>query len=488
MMYSPHPSHPLPNGTSARLRLCAVFMSLVFLLSLGALPAAQAQQYGTSVGGGDHGGDGGRRGGGGGIGTGIAIGIGTAIIINEAAKAAEKNKRKKKKTTPARATRKKPVKRKTRQVRKTPAAPRMPVSIPDFASGEILLAFAPNASDDDINLFMLQFGLTQVSETRFAIINQRIVRARVPDGLAPERVLQIANDPRVSVQPNYFYVPAQNARQSAPQYALAKLGVPKAHETSQGQGVLVAVIDSGVDSSHPALVGAVIEEYTSVDGKAKTDNAHGTAVASIIAARKGMTSVAPQAQIISVTAFARDAKLRRTVANSFDLLKGIDYVVGKGAKILNLSFTGPRDPLMQSALAVIAQRGMVIVAAAGNRGPKAPPAFPGAYQEVIAATATDANDMLYENANRGDYVSIAAPGVDVFAAGKKKSYGLKSGTSMAAAYVSGSVALMLQARPQLSGSAVFERLAASAKDLGDAGKDPAFGYGLIDVARAVNSN
>lgn len=464
-------------------RLLTLIVSVLFFAGLSAGSIAQAQHYGNEMGGGGGGGRGGGGGGGGAIG--IGIGIGTAIIINEAAKAAAKNK-KKKKAAPVRATRKRPAKRKTRQVKKPTPAPIVPVAIPDFLSGEILLAFAPDTSDADLTQFVLEYGLRPVSDTTIAILNQRILRATIPGGLSPERALQIANDPRIVAQPNYVYSAA--ADDDAPQYALAKLGVPQAHQTTQGRGVLVAVVDSGVDAKHPALAGAVLEEFTAVDAKARSDSSHGTAVASIIAARKGMTSVAPQAQILSVKTFARDRKLGRTIANTFDILKGIDYAVTKGAKILNLSFAGPRDPLMQDALSIAAQRGIVIVAAAGNKGPKAPPAYPGAYDDVIAATATDSKDKLYKKANRGAYVAIAAPGVDVLAAGRKNGYGLNSGTSMAAAYVSGSVALMLQANPQLNSASAVERLAASAKDLGDSGKDPSYGYGLIDIAKAVNGN
>ena len=478
--------HPLISANPAssrrsfslRIRLLSLIACALFLVGLGATSAARAQYH--------EGGGGGRSSGGSGIGgaaVGIGIGIGVGIIANEAAKAAERERAKKKKPKPkvTRTTRKRPPKK--RQAKKAPARAPAPVAIPDFASGEILLAFAPNASDADVTQFVLEYGLRPVSNTTIAILNQRILRATIPGGLAPERALQISNDPRVIVQPNYLYVPAAD---DAPQYALAKLGVPQAHQTTQGQGVLVAVIDSGIDSSHPALVGAVLEEFSAVDAKAKSDSSHGTAVASIIAARKGMTSVAPQAQILSVKTFARDRKLGRIVANTFDILKGIDYAVTKGAKILNLSFAGPRDPLMQNALSVAVGRGLVVVAAAGNKGPKAPPAYPGAYSDVIAATATDARDKLYKNANRGSYIAIAAPGVDVLAAGRKKGYGLNSGTSMAAAYVSGSVALMLQTSPGLNSARAVERLAASARDLGDSGKDSDYGYGLIDIAKAIN--
>ena len=169
-------------------------------------------------------------------------------------------------------------------------------------------------------------------------------------------------------------------------------------------------------------------------------------------------------------------------------MKGIDYAVGKGARILNLSFAGPRDRLLGNAISAAAAQGVVIVAAAGNKGPKAPPAYPGAYAEVIAATAIDAKDQLYSQANRGDYIAIAAPGVDVLAAAGRKGYRLNSGTSMAAAYISGSIALMMQNSPDLDSNTAIARLAASAKDLGDEGKDAKYGHGLIDVAKAVNGN
>jgi len=289
----------------------------------------------------------------------------------------------------------------------------------------------------------------------------------------------------VDLQPNYLY--AVSADQKV-QYAIAKLGVPNVHRTNRGEGILVAVIDSGVDAGHPALKGAVLEEFEAVKPKKGSADTHGTAVASIIAAREGMTSVAPQAMLLSVKAFAPDRKYGRTLGNTYDLLRGIDWAVSKKAKVLNLSFAGPRDPLLQAALDAAAEHGVVLVGAAGNKGPKAPPAYPGAYDNVIAATATDAKDRLYEKANHGDYVAIAAPGVDILAAAGKKGYSVTSGTSMAAAYVSGSVALIMQASPQMTSQDALDRIAGTAKDLGEDGKDPAFGHGLLDVYQAVGGD
>jgi subtilisin family serine protease len=272
------------------------------------------------------------------------------------------------------------------------------------------------------------------------------------------------------------------------QYAVAKLGVPEVHRTNRGEGILVAVIDSGVDAGHPALKGAVLEEFEAVETKKGATDTHGTAVASIIAAREGMTGVAPQAMLLSIKAFAPDGKYGRTLGNTYDLLRGIDWAVKKNAKVLNLSFAGPRDPLLQSALHAAAERGVVLVGAAGNKGPKAPPAYPGAYEQVIAATATDAKDRLYKQANRGDYVAIAAPGVDILAAAGKKGYGVTSGTSMAAAYVSGSVALIMQGSPEMTSQDALDRIAGTAQDLGEDGKDPAFGHGLLNVYRALGGD
>jgi len=482
---------PSSNSHSSAIRYLSGFAGLLFLAGLVLASSAQAQMYERGMGGGSSG----RSGGGSGVGgaaVGIGIGIGTAVILNEAAKAAEKNKKKKKAATPARKRNKKAVTKTKKPTKKTAkkkapakrAAPAL-AAVPEFVSGEILLVFAPDTSDAAINQFVLEYGLTPISNATIALLNQRIARARLPNAIAPERALQISNDPRVVIQPNYLY--AVSADQQV-QYAIAKLGVPNVHRTNRGEGILVAVIDSGVDAGHPALKGAVLEEFEAVKAKKGPADTHGTAVASIIAAREGMTSVAPQAMLLSVKAFAPDSKYGRAIGNTYDLLRGIDWAVGKHAKVLNLSFAGPRDPLLQAALDAAAQRGVVLVGAAGNKGPKAPPAYPGAYDKVIAATATDAKDRLYEKANRGDYVAIAAPGVDILAAAGKKGYGVTSGTSMAAAYVSGSVALIIQGSPQMTSQDALDRIAGTAKDLGEDGKDPAFGHGLLDVYQAVGGD
>ena len=159
----------------------------------------------------------------------------------------------------------------------------------------------------------------------------------------------------------------------------------------------------------------------------------------------------------------RGGKKSPAQSTSLQLLKGINWAFDAGAKIMNMSFTGPMDPLLERIVKAAAEKGVIFIAAAGNNGPKGAPVYPAAYPEVIAVTATDEKDKLYGKANRGDYISIAAPGVDIIAPALKGSYELSSGTSMAAAHVSGVVALLLERDGKLDWSEVRAILSASAR-------------------------
>jgi subtilisin family serine protease len=130
---------------------------------------------------------------------------------------------------------------------------------------------------------------------------------------------------------------------------------------------------------------------------------------------------------------------------------------------------------------------MVLIAAAGNAGPKSPPMYPGADKNVIAVTATDANDAVFTGANRGDYIAVAAPGVDILAPAPDGTYQFTTGTSVATAEVSGVVALLLERNPALTPADVRRILMSTAKDLGPKGKDRDFGAGLVDALKAVNA-
>jgi subtilisin family serine protease len=136
-------------------------------------------------------------------------------------------------------------------------------------------------------------------------------------------------------------------------------------------------------------------------------------------------------------------------------------------------------------IAAVRQKGLVLVAAAGNDGPRAAPEYPAAYPEVIAVTATDVDDHLLNVANHGSYVAVAAPGVDIFVAAPNGGYDFTTGTSVATAHVSGLVALLIERNPKLTPDAIQAILMQTAKDLGPKGRDDEFGAGLVDAYDAL---
>ncbi len=335
-----------------------------------------------------------------------------------------------------------------------------------------------------------RLGLQLIESATLSIIGQRIVRLRIPDGRSPAAVVAaiLADAQAVTAQPNYIYRQQQAGEASPiPQYALTKVAIDAAHRSATGRGVTVAVIDSGVDPRHPDLEGAVLRVHDLFDGAGATELAHGTAITGIIVARGQTRGVAPATDVLSVRAFQSDPSERSLRSSSFVILKAIDWSVNNGARVLNLSFAGARDPLFEKAVAAIAARRIIMVAAAGNGGRKAKPAYPGAYPDVIAVTATDARDRRYEHANVGGYVALAAPGVEVLVPNGTGGYDLVSGTSFAAAYISGIAALLLELEPSLEPEALLRLLQEAAVDLGAPGIDPEFGAGLANAAAALTA-
>ena len=275
-------------------------------------------------------------------------------------------------------------------------------------------------------------------------------------------------------QPNYVYALEQAGAEQAPatrgdpaqqqgdaaQYVLEKLKMPDVHRMVKGANVPIAVINSEIDATHPDLEGAVDARFNAV-GAPEKPHPHGTGMAGAIAAHQRLLGIAPGARLLAVHAFSSNAA--KAESTTFNILKGIDWAVGQGARIINMSFAGPKDPSLQRALKLAYDKGIVLIAAAGNAGPKSPPLFPGADPNVIAVTATDVDDKLFTGANRGKYISVAAPGVDILVPAPEGAYQLTTGTSVAAAEVSGIVALLLERNPKLTPADIRRILTASAQ-------------------------
>jgi subtilisin family serine protease len=168
-------------------------------------------------------------------------------------------------------------------------------------------------------------------------------------------------------------------------------------------------------------------------------------------------------------------------------VRSLDWAVAHRARIINMSFAGPRDPEIAASLAVALKKGVVLIASAGNAGRNAAPLYPAADPNVIAVTAIDAEDHLLGVANRGRHIAVAAPGVDIVGPASGGGYQMSTGTSVAAAHVSGVAALLIAFKPTLTPDAVRKLLASTATDLGPKGRDDQFGAGLVDAYRALLS-
>jgi subtilisin family serine protease len=168
---------------------------------------------------------------------------------------------------------------------------------------------------------------------------------------------------------------------------------------------------------------------------------HGTGMAGAIAAHAKLVGVAPKVKLLAVRAFSGDQESAQ--GTTFNILKGLDWAASKNARIVNMSFAGPADSMLRDMLAKAHARGMILIAAVGNAGPRSPPLYPGADPNVIGVTATDADDKLMPQANRGPQVAVAAPGVMILERAPDATYQVTTGTSVAAAHASGVAALLL---------------------------------------------
>ena len=157
-------------------------------------------------------------------------------------------------------------------------------------------------------------------------------------------------------------------------------------------------------------------------------------------------------------------------------------MVQKHVRVVNVSLTGDDNALMALAVRRASARGTVLIAAAGNAGPIAPPAYPGALPEVIAVTAIDQQGVVFPEANRGSYIAFAAPGVRIWVPTPDGRGRYETGTSFAAPFALGTAALEIMQGAQADADVLRQRLAAKARTLGTGGRNPTFGYGLVQAS------
>jgi subtilisin family serine protease len=366
---------------------------------------------------------------------------------------------------------------------------------PRTNANEIVAEIDGALSDAQADELARRHGLARLESQNFSLIGGTIGLFRVTDRRPLETARrELAAEAGIrSAQPNFRYILQDQKRDQKAgaltegdpaQYALAKLRLPEAHTLAHGANVTIAVIDSGIDVKHPELAGAIAASFDALGSK-EAPHVHGTAIAGAIVAHARLMGSAPAAKILAIRAFGVAQK--GAESTTFVILKSLDYAASHGAQIVNMSFAGPKDALIERSIAAVAAKGIVMVAAAGNAGAKSPPLYPAANENVIAVSATDDQDRLFSASNRGSYVAVAAPGVDIFLPAPDEKYQMTSGTSFAAAYVSGIAALALERNPALKPDDVRAILLKTARDLGIPGRDDLFGAGEADAYAAVTA-
>jgi subtilisin family serine protease len=333
------------------------------------------------------------------------------------------------------------------------------------------------------------------------LIAATVVRFGVPAGVTLEgaRDRVRAANPAATADFNHFYRPVQAAANGAaapcetmscPQARLVAWPAAPGEGGTCGAGARIGLVDTGINPEHEALAGAALRLVPLELGRAEAASSgrqHGTAVAAILLAAAGSRApgLLPDAEVFAVDVFFRGGSggaVDDERTDAFSLVRGLDRVSAEPITALNLSLAGPANEPLRAMVEAIVADGIVVVASVGNSGPQAAPLYPAAYPNVIGVTAVDSGGRAFRRAGRGDHVDLAAPGVEVWTAASISGAKPVTGTSFAAPFVTAAVALAQAGRGASGHDDVLAALAEAARDLGEPGRDPVYGAGLLDAA------
>ena len=325
-----------------------------------------------------------------------------------------------------------------------------------------------------------------IEATALDALDLVVARVASPPGadIATQTAAILAVAPEAEIDFNHLYrlqAPASQKPRTGPPDGF----LPSAFMRADGADMpTIGQIDTRIDEAHPALRDQQVRQRDFI-GKRMTAGAgrpaaHGTAVASILVGRDAEYSgVAPTTPLLAASVF-QDHPSAGVAASADSLVRAIDWMIDDNAGVVNMSLSGPPNLILERAIERMRTNGVIIVAAVGNKGPRAAPQYPAAYEGVIGVTAVGRRNRVYRMAGRGEHVDFAAPGVDIVVAAPGGGYDLASGTSMAAPFAAAAAAAACARRrscadPQTLVAIMRER----SLDLGKAGRDPTYGHGLL---------
>lgn len=269
------------------------------------------------------------------------------------------------------------------------------------------------------------------------------------------------------------------------QWHLPKIGANAAWDAARGDGVTIAILDTGVDALHPDLLARMVPGWNIYDNNSNTSDVygHGTKVAGAAAASMsngvGVSGVAGNARIMPIRISGIDGS-----ASLSAMAQGLTWAADKGARVANISYLSADSAAVNSAASYMKSKGGLVTTSAGNSGVDQNIA---ATSSMIPVSATDGSDVKTSWSSYGVFVAMSAPGAGIYTTTNGGGYAAVSGTSFSSPITAGVVALMMSANPSLSSSAVEKLLFSTAVDLGTAGRDSLYGYGRVDAAAAVQA-
>lgn len=397
-----------------------------------------------------------------------------------------------------------------------PAYLNMPSSSPAtshaYRAGELILKVRPGVTLSPQALVSAQTSSQRKPTTGFALLasleqtllklgayhaetlgkGSNTYRVRFSTTQEPPRMAQILteNPTIVFAEPNYVrhMLRVPDDSNLSQQWALENIHAFEAWDITTGGNIVIAVVDTGVKSSHPDLEGKILPGYNALlnNDQSDDDHGHGTAIAGLIAAKtdngQGIAGICWGCSILPVKVLNS-----RGTGNDADLARGIRWATDHGAHIINLSLGGAENSqALRDAIDYAFQRGVLLIAASGNDHQLGNfTNYPAAYPQVVAVGATTNSDKIAGFSNTGEHIDLAAPGVALWTTTIDDDYGPPNGTSFSSPFVAGVAGLVLTLRGDLPNTDVACIIKASADDQGLPGKDAEYGWGRLNAVRAL---
>ena len=353
----------------------------------------------------------------------------------------------------------------------------------NYIKDELLITY-PKAKAAKIQAIAKKYRLTPGKRTLLSSINTGLLVAKT-NGQNPLNLTKVINkkEKNIKASPNNIFKLASVSFKKA--YSLSETGVSAVHRTTLGKGINICMVDTPVDIFHPSFSGSFIETLDLIDYSPNDLDimAHGTSVAGVLVSQNKLIGVAPKSKLFAISAFST-SKYRPYVlqGTSSNIATAINRCILNKADVINLSFTGGKDRLIEKLIAKAVKQGIIVIAAGGNGGHWGSTVYPALIPGVLAATAVDDKKRLFSMADKGRFIDYAAPGVDILTTAPGGKYILATGTSLSSAHLSGIVALLLSEKRN---QVIDNTLKKTAVDLGKPGRDQEYGDGLVSASRAL---